>query len=108
MPLKLLQQLSDGSIVGDRIRHGDDSLEPEHALRIARHDCALIRPLAPRILHIVEAVRVRLPDIDLHAFDGLAGRVFQGAEDEAGFAVWVVGDGGSVGLGLGFMGVEGP
>ena len=106
MPLKLLQQLSDRSIVGDRIRHGDDSLEPEDALRIARHDRALIRPFAPGILHIVEAVGVRLPDVDLDAFDGLAGRVFQGAEDEAGFAVRVVGDGGAVCLRLRFVRVE--
>lgn len=75
MPFKLLQQLSDRPIVGDGIWDRDDSLEPKHALRIARHDRALIGPFAPGVLHIVEAVRVCLPDIDLDAFDGLPGGV---------------------------------
>lgn len=56
MAFELLQQLPNRPVVGDGIRHGDDSLEPEHALRIARHDRALIGPFAPGILYIVEAV----------------------------------------------------
>lgn len=107
VPLQQRQELPDRSIVRDRIRHRDNGLEPENALGIARHDSPLIRRLASLILHIVLAAAVRLPDIDFDVLDGLALRVFDGAEYEAGLAGRVVGDLGSVRLGRGIVRVEG-
>lgn len=70
------------------------------------HHSPLIWTFSSRVLHIVETLAVRLPDVDLDAFDGLAGGVFDVAENEAGFAVRVVGDLGAVGCGLRFVRVE--
>ena len=71
------------------------------------HHGPLIRALAAGVLHVVESLTVGFPDVDFDSFDGGAGGGFEGAEDEAGFAVRVVGDLRAVGLGLGFVGVEG-
>lgn len=71
------------------------------------HHRPLIRPFSSSILHIVEPFAVCLPNVDLDAFDGGALGVFDGAEDEAGFAVGVVGDLGAVWGAFSFVGVEG-
>lgn len=107
MPLQQLQQLAHGPIMRDRIRHRHYCLEPKQPLLITLHDSPLIWPFSSGVLHIVEAFAVRLPDVDLDALDWLAVCVFDGTEDEAGLAVGIVGDCGAVGLGEGFMGVEG-
>ena len=44
------------------------------------------------MLHVIVARRVRFPDIDLYTLDGFPVCVFQGADDEEGFALRVVRD----------------
>lgn len=105
--LQQLQQLPDRPIVRNRIRDRHNRLEPERALDIALHDRAAVRPGPLRILHVVEALAVRLPDVDLDALDRLARGVLDGAEDQAGLAGGVVADGSAVALVLGFVCVEG-
>ena len=107
MPLQPLQQLAHRPIVWNRVWHRHNRLKPEHALFIARHHRPLIRPFPTRILHIVEAFAVRFPDIDLDAFDRLAGGVFDVADHKTGLAVRIVRNEGAVALNFGFVGVEG-
>jgi hypothetical protein len=71
------------------------------------HHSSLIRPFSSRVLHIVKALAVRLPDVDLHTFYWLAAGVFYGAEYETWFAFGIVGDLRAVRLALSFVGVEG-
>ena len=101
------QHLAHRPIIRDTIRHRHNRLEPKHTLLITMHHSPLIRPLSTRILHIIEALAVRFPNIDLDVFDWFAVCVFDVAEDEAGFAVGVVGDDAAVWCDLGFVGVEG-
>lgn len=107
MPLQLYEQLAHGSIVRNRIRHRHDRLEPEQPLLVTVHHRPLIWPFSSGILYIVETFAVCLPDIDLDTFDGLALGIFDGAEDEAGFAVGVVCYLGTVWRDFCFVGVEG-
>jgi len=72
------------------------------------HDSSLIRSFSARILHVVEAFAVRLPNIDLDTLYRLAGHVLDVAEDKARLAIRVVRYLGTVGLYLSFVGVEGP
>lgn len=44
-------------------------------------------------MHVIMACRISFPDVDLAAFDGLAGRVLERAEHEARLASRVGGDG---------------
>lgn len=90
----------------NRIRHRHNSLEPKDTLFITLHYRSPIRLRSLRILHVVEALGVSLPDIDFHAADSFAACVFDGAEHETGFSVWVMRDCASVGLVLGVGGVE--
>ena len=108
MPAQGLQQRPDRPVVRDRICHGHDGLEPEDALGVAGHDAAAVGPGVVGVLHVVVARGVGLPDVDLAAGDGVAGRVFEGAEHEARLAGGVGGDGGAIGQVLGFVRVEGP
>lgn len=95
---QLLKQLSDRPIMRNRIRHGHDRLEPKHALAITAQDRAAVGPLAVRMLHVVEALAVSLPDVDFHALHGFPVRVFYAADDEAGLPLAVVRDGAAVRL----------
>jgi hypothetical protein len=95
MPSQLLEQLSHGPVVRNRIRHGHDALEPKHAALVARHNGAPIGVgAAIGILHVVFAVGVCFPDVDLGARHGVAGRSFQRADDEQRRARGVCGDAG--------------
>ena len=107
MPSQLHQQLPHRPIVRNRIRHRHNRFEPEHPGIIAVHHGSLIRSFSTRVLHIIESFAVRFPDIDLDSADRLASSVFEGAEDETGLAVRVVGDHRAVGEGLGLVGMEG-
>jgi len=53
------------------------------------------------------ACRICFPDIDFHVGDWGGVCVGNSAEDETGFAGWVMGHGGAVGEGEGVVGVEG-
>ena len=107
MPLQQLQQFTHRPIVRDRVWHGHNGLEPKYALLITTHHRSLIWTFTARVLYVVEAFAVCFPYVDFDILNGLAVRVFDVAEDEAGFSVRVVCDFGAIGRGLGFVGVEG-
>lgn len=93
VPAELLQQLPHGAVVRDRVRHGLDGAEPEEAVFIAVHDAAAVGPaprrVSVRVLHVVAARRVGLPDVDFDALDRVPCRVLDRAEDEERFALRV-------------------
>jgi hypothetical protein len=105
--MQCLQQSPNRPVVRNRIRHWHDGLEPEDALCVAAHDASAVRPIVVSMLHIVVACRVGFPDVDLAAFNGLAGRVLECAEYETRLAGGVGGDGRATGQVLGFVGMEG-
>lgn len=106
MAMQLLQQPPHRPIVGDRIGHGGNSLEPEDTLFIRAHNTAPIGFLTPRILHIVMARGVRLPDIDLDVLDGPPLCVAQSAHDQQGLAGGIMGQRLAGGHLFGVVGVE--
>jgi hypothetical protein len=88
--LKLLKELTDWAIVRDGIWYWHDGLEPEDAVVVTLHNSSAIRTVSFCILNIVEALAIRLPDIDLDVVDRLSGSVFDGTEDQARLAIGVV------------------
>jgi hypothetical protein len=58
------------------------------------------------MLDVVVACRVSFPDVDLAAFDRLAGRVLERAEYQTWLAGGISGDGRATGQILGFVSVE--
>jgi hypothetical protein len=94
-------------IMRNRIGHRYNCLEPEISLRIAVHNTSSVWPLVVGMLHVIVACRIGFPDVDLAAFDGLAGRVLERAEYEARLASRVGGDGRPGWEVLGFVGMEG-
>ncbi len=107
MPLQPLQQLPHRPVVRNWIWYRYNCLEPEVSILIAVHYCSLVRSLAAGVLDVVEAFAVRLPDVDLDVGNGFTVCVFECAHDQTWFAVGVMSDGRAVGLGFGFVGVEG-
>lgn len=108
MPSQLRQQFTYRPVVRNRIRHGHDSMEPEHALLIAVYDRATICFASSIVvLYVVLAMAVRLPNVDLDAFNGRARRGFDRAEHQQRVAVGVGGDGEAVGVGGSVVRVEG-
>ena len=93
--------------MGNGVWNWCNRTEPKHALGVTGHHAAAIGPLPARVLHIIVARGIGLPDIDLHVGDGVAVGVVDGADDEEGFAGGIVGDGGAGGKGRGVVGVEG-
>lgn len=90
MTSQLLQQLADRPVVGNRVRHGYNTPEPKHSVFIALHDASPVGAISFRMLHVVHARAVRLPDVDLDSFDRLSLHVFKGAEHEEGLAIRVM------------------
>jgi hypothetical protein len=90
MSLQRPEQLPHGPIMRNRIRHGHNSPEPKIAVRVAHQDPAAIGPRPVGVLHVVEALRVRLPDVDACALDGAAGQVAHGTQHETGLALRVL------------------
>lgn len=89
------------------IWHRHNRLEPKYSLIVTVHDSPLIRSFSPGILNIVESLAISLPYIDLHIFQRFTSSVFDGAEDETGFAIGIMGDLRAIGFYLSFVGVEG-
>jgi hypothetical protein len=79
--LELLEKLTDWSIVRDGIWYWYDGLEPEDAVLVTLHDSSAVRTVSFCILDIVEALAVRLPDINLYIVDWLSGSIFDGTQD---------------------------
>lgn len=90
MSTQQFEQGAHGTIMRDGIRHRNNSMEPEDAFLVTVHNRPSVRTVSVGILYVVEAPRVGLPYVDLGASHGLAGGVFDGAEDQAGFALGVV------------------
>lgn len=88
------------------VRHRHNRLEPKQPFLITLHHCPLVWSFSSSILHVVEAFAVCLPNVNFYALDGFALGVLDGAEDEAGFAVGIVGYLGTVWGGFCFVGVE--
>lgn len=107
MPVELLQQPPHGAVVRDRVRNRLDGLEPEESFLVTVHDAAAVGTFTVRVLHVVVARRVRLPDVNLHALDGLAVGVLERAQDEERLSLGIVGHHVACGHLLRFMGVEG-
>ena len=85
-----LEQLPDWPVVRDWVADGRDSVEPEPALVVGHEYCAPVRSVALRVLDVVVAGRVGLPDIHLDAGDGPALRVSYGAGDHARLSLGVL------------------
>lgn len=97
VPPQLRQQLAHRPVVRDGVGHGDDSVEPEDTLLVAVYHGAPVGLVAAVVvLHIVLAVAVRLPDVDLDALDRLARGALDGAKHEQRVAVGIGGDGEAV------------
>ena len=107
MPMQFFQQGPYRPIVRNGIGHRYNCLEPEISLRIAVHNTSSVWPLVVGMLHVIVACRISFPDVDLAAFDGLAGRVLERAEYEARLASRVGGDGRPSWEVLGFVRMEG-
>lgn len=90
MPLQELQEFPYRPIMRDRIRHRHNRLKPEYAVMVALHNGTSIWSIAIGMLHIIEALRVRFPNVDSHIRNGLAGGIFDSAEDKAWFALGVM------------------
>lgn len=108
MPLERLEQLANRPVMRNRIRHRHDSLEPELAVGVALQHRASLGRRPVRVLHVVEALAVGLPDVDLGVRDRPPGGVAQCAQHQTGLALRVVGDGRAVVFGFGVVCVEGP
>jgi hypothetical protein len=93
----------------NRIRHGYNRIEPEHALVVTFDNGAPIGLVAPVfVLHVVFAMRIRLPNVDFHPGHRGARRGFHGAQHEKWCTGRVGRDGGPGGQGGRVMCVEGP
>jgi hypothetical protein len=101
-----LQQFANRSIVGDGVRHWHDCLEPKQSVFVTVHHRSLVWTFTSRILNIVVSFAVRLPDVNLDAFDGFATSIFDCAENKARFAVRIMRDLGTIWFYLGFMRME--
>lgn len=107
MPLEVLQQLSHRPVVGNRVRNRHDRIEPEVSIIVAGDDGPPVWAITTSVLHVVEALGVRLPDIDFGALQGVSGLVANSAENETGLAIGVARDRPTVVNMVGIMCVEG-
>ena len=107
MSLERLQQLANWPIMRNRVRNWHNRLEPENTLFVALHNRTTLGRCTVLVLHVVKALAVGLPDINLGALNWLAIRVFDIAENQTWRSLRVVRDGAAVVLKLGIMGVEG-
>jgi len=89
MSVQLLEHLSYRAVVGDRVRHRPDRLKPEIAVLVRPQDAPTIRVCPLRVLRIVVAGLVRLPDIDRCADDRAALCVLESASDKTHLALAV-------------------
>lgn len=94
--------------MGNRIAHGLNPLEHKPAILIRNHDRALRRLIAVRVLHVIVAAAVRLPNVDFDALDRVALLVLDGAHGQHRHAFRVRGQAGAVGDRRGVVRVEGP
>jgi hypothetical protein len=89
-----------------RVWNRPNSLEPEDSILIALENGAAIRSVPVRMLHIVEAFRVSLPDIDLYVGHRSTRGVLNCTQHQKGSSVRIRRDGASNWGILGFVCVE--
>lgn len=66
MPTQFLKQLANRPVVGNWIRYGYDTLEPEYAILVTPYNRTAICFVTPvLILHVVFAFGVCFPHVDL-------------------------------------------
>lgn len=106
MSSELLQQVSYRSVIRNWIRHWHDSLEPKITVLIRHHHTPTIRPIMIWTLNVIVTCRIRFPDIDLDARNGLASDILDSANNQHGISFGVMGDQITVILVLGFMSVK--
>lgn len=105
---QLGQQLAHRPVMWDGIWYRHDGMEPEHAFLITvYHSPAICLTPSVVVLHIVLAVAVRLPDIDLDPLNRLARGRLDGTEHEKRLSVGVGGDREAVLISGGIVGMEG-
>lgn len=108
VPSQPAQELPDRSIVRDGIRNGHNGPEADHAILVAHHHATPVGSLPVGILHVVEALGVRLPHVHGHPGQRPPPGVLDGAHDQQRLPV-LVGGNGSPGLdAVRILGVEGP
>jgi hypothetical protein len=88
--LELLEKLTNWTIVRNGIWYWYDGLEPEDAVVVTLHNSSSIRAVSFCVLDIIEALAVRLPDIDLYVVAWLSGSVFDGTKDQARLSIGIV------------------
>lgn len=108
MPLEVVQQLPHRPVVGDRIRNRHDRIEPKVPIIVAGYDGPPVWAITTSVLHVVEALGVRLPDIHFGALQGISGLVTYGTENEAGLAIGVARYGATIINKVGIMCMERP
>lgn len=88
--VQLLQQPPNRPIMRNRIRHRRNSSKPEHTLLIRAHHTPSIRLVSSRILHIIVARGIRLPDINLDILDRLPLHILQRAHNQQRLALRIM------------------
>ena len=92
--------------MGDRVRNRHDRLEPKVPIVIAGQDGPPVWTITARILHVVEALRVCLPDIHLRALQGVPGFVANITKDKAGLTIRVARDRATIVNLMGIVGMK--
>jgi hypothetical protein len=90
--VECFEQLPHRPVIRDRIRHRQDRFEPEVPSLITGQDSSAIRTSPVSMLDVVEAFRVRLPDVDACVGDWIPFYIFERAKDQQGLAVCVLRD----------------
>lgn len=108
MPIQLHQEFPNRPIMRNRVTDGLNTLEPEPPLLVRNHDAPLTRLIPARVLDIVVAGAVGLPDVDFYPGYRVAVAVLDGADAEEWFALRVEGHVSAVVEGRRVVGVEGP
>lgn len=88
--VQLGQQPPNGTIMGNGVWYRRNGLEPKYAALIRSHNTATIRLVSTRILHIIMASTIRLPDINLHIINRPTLHVLQCANHEQGFTLGIM------------------
>lgn len=70
------------------------------------HHRPLIRTFTAGVLNVIVPLAIRLPDVNLDPFDGLAAGILYGAKDKARFSIRIVCDLSAVWFYLSFVGME--
>lgn len=70
MPLEPLQELTNWSIIWNRIRNRHNGFEVEGTLLVALQHGTTVWPRPLCILHVVETFRVGFPHVYRHALEG--------------------------------------